>query len=299
MVSRLALPLATLLAACHAALPLEPPPGDIGVGPDRAILDASADLMADGPAIDLTRDLSSDLTGEDSGCVGGCRATPCEEATCVAGVCVLTPRAEGDVCQVPTSDTTLSGTCHVDAKGTLDCCTDCWDQATKTCLPGTATTQCGTGGEPCASCPGATCETPLCVNQACVKKPVADLTPCFGGMCYSGACCQGCWDGSQCLAGTNVAACGQYGEVCLPCPTGPCTVATCPGSCDISWAPEGTACPGGSCHSGDCCQGCWDAKSSYCHAGTTLSACGTGGVPCATCGAGQVCDTSSGSCVAP
>ena len=217
MVPRSVLPLAALLVACNAILPLQPPPGD--VGPDRAILDASVDLAADAPPVDL----SSDLSADNGGCIGGCTAKPCEDAECVAGTCVLTPRGEGDACQVSTSDSIRSGRCWPDAKGTLDCCTDCWDQATTTCLPGTATSTCGKGGELCASCAGASCNTVSCVNQTCTLTQLPDGDACAAaapGACYGGVCCTGCWNGVQCLPGTTNTDCGSGGVSCTDCSTG-------------------------------------------------------------------------------
>ena len=45
-----------------------------------------------------------------------------------------------------------------------------------------------------------------------------DETPCSRGVCRSGECCQGCWDGADCLPGTDEPlACGRAGALCTPC----------------------------------------------------------------------------------
>jgi len=283
MVPRSVLPLAALLAACHAALPLAPPPGD--VGPDRPVLDATVD----GPAGDLT----SDLTADNGACTG-CVAQPCQNADCVAGTCVLTPRAEGDPCVGSTASGIQPGQCWAAANGVLECCTDCWDQATKTCLLGTATTQCGKGGALCASCAGATCNTVSCVSQTCTLTPLPDGDACAAaapGVCYGGVCCTGCWDGSACQPGTSTSACGSAGGICSACATIlDCKLPVCvAGACKTTNNANGTACTDGTsgsvgmCYAGSCCDGCWSTAAKSCQPGTADAACGDGGDLCLDC----------------
>ncbi|MEM9191941.1 MAG: hypothetical protein AAGF12_22400 [Myxococcota bacterium] len=71
-------------------------------------------------------------------------------------------------------------------------------------------------GRPSTRCtPGCDfCE--ICVEGIC--EPRTNGMNCNGGRCYEGACCTGCWDGFQCQPGTELAACGQQGEVCEVCP---------------------------------------------------------------------------------
>jgi alpha-tubulin suppressor-like RCC1 family protein len=58
-------------------------------------------------------------------------------------------------------------------------------------------------------------------------------------------------------------------------PCGDACVESCEGQ------PEDTRCPGGACHEGACCRGCWDGAS--CHAGDADLVCGREGRACAAC----------------
>lgn len=53
-----------------------------------------------------------------------------------------------------------------------------------------------------------------------------DGTPCPGGSCYDGQCCEGCWDGSKCQPGNVPTVCGREGQVCVACA---CALDTCSG----------------------------------------------------------------------
>jgi hypothetical protein len=54
-----------------------------------------------------------------------------------------------------------------------------------------------------------------CIDGSCV--PVSEGLSCSGGICRSGVCCGGCWDGETCQTGDTLAACGRAGELCLEC----------------------------------------------------------------------------------
>lgn len=94
--------------------------------------------------------------------------------------------------------------------------------------------------------------------------------------------CPGCLDGTTCVPGDQVDACGSGGLACTGCDDGnPCTSDVCvAGACENR--PDDVAtCDGGSCHDGACCTGCWDGAA--CQAGDALAACGAAGGACATC----------------
>jgi hypothetical protein len=114
---------------------------------------------------------------------------------------------------------------------------------------------------PCATADGTACTTPSGL----------------GGLCYTGACCTGCWDGTRCRAGNAPAQCGVRGGSCATCVDGDqCTNDVClAGVC--SNPNSGTRCDDGLyCTPTDTCNG----------SGRCL---GTG----ATCNDFEVCTTDS------
>ncbi len=91
------------------------------------------------------------------------------------------------------------------------------------------------------TCEGGVCVTPtLCGDDVmcpmcstcgedgqCIVD--ADGSECASGRCYEGNCCEGCWDGAQCAAGTSNDVCGANGDSCVRCA---CESSTCvDGSC--------------------------------------------------------------------
>jgi alpha-tubulin suppressor-like RCC1 family protein len=54
-----------------------------------------------------------------------------------------------------------------------------------------------------------------CIEGQCVA--VSEGLGCGGGVCRSGVCCTGCWDGASCRNGDTVDACGRAGDFCLEC----------------------------------------------------------------------------------
>ncbi len=74
----------------------------------------------------------------------------------------------------------------------------------------------GCGRAPfCTSCDGACGPCELCSRGRC--EPLADGERCATGTCHEGACCEGCWDGTSCLAGDDVSTCGSAGVACAVC----------------------------------------------------------------------------------
>lgn len=130
----------------------------------------------------------------------------------------------------------------------------------------------------------------------------------FGlGKCQQGACCDGCWNGTQCIRTKTTAACGYGGNACQSCDDGnSCTEDKCSagGVCSNMGKPvEGQACTSGVCHLGGCV-GCGGAAQQCC-AGDTCNTdlrCGSTGL-CEQCGAlnqaccpNSTCDNSSLAC---
>nr|MDQ3034280.1 hypothetical protein [Myxococcota bacterium] len=78
------------------------------------------------------------------------------------------------------------------------------------------------------------------------------------GLCRSGSCCTGCWDGTRCRGGTTGSECGVAGAACASCvDADACTSDTCTaGVCSNPDAPAGTSCDDGLfCTSVDACDG--------------------------------------------
>jgi hypothetical protein len=123
------------------------------------------------------------------------------------------------------------------------------------------------------------------------------------------SCCKGCWDGTKCLAGTDVKACGGNGGACKTCDDGnPCTADKCSaGICDADKL-TGATCSTGVCASGVChCGGTGEpccAQGTACEGGqacqnSRCGSCGSTGLPCCAgnqCGAGSTCNAGNGSC---
>ncbi len=99
----------------------------------------------------------------------------------------------------------------------------------------------------------------------------APICDCEGGVCYRGACCRGCWDGSTCRSGADPGACGVGGVMCQSCDDGKaCTADKCNANGTCGHDPlTGTTCATGVCV-GDVCH------------------CGSSGEPC--CATGQACE---------
>lgn len=61
----------------------------------------------------------------------------------------------------------------------------------------------------------------------CMGEGTACGTGATAGLCRSGNCCPGCWDGTVCRAGTENIQCGDEGAMCVSCaPAGTCVSAT-------------------------------------------------------------------------
>ncbi|MBT9559826.1 MAG: hypothetical protein IV100_27600 [Myxococcales bacterium] len=210
-----------------------------------------------------------------------CTAEACQTASCdpATGACVSSPVADGLACSdgeiCTTGDRCFGGACtpgpspcgaapcqvaSCDA-ATGECSlslasdfTDCSDDdactTDDTCISGTcrgAAVQCKDDGDPCteAACAGGDCTTSAVADALAV--PCDDGVPCTtGARCAGGVCTQGV---PTCVA-----------------PLGGCQVAFCnaEGDCELSDAPDGTACVGP-----DPC-----TKGQVCESGTC-----TGGVP--------------------
>ena len=316
----LGLALALLLTGCHVLLPLASQQPGEDARSDGSDGPASAECpgcAADACVGKPDGEQCVGAAGQPGRCHAGLCCTGCvsNSNTCVdgdpvqqcglggkscincntmarPGNCMVWGCVTGSCTSVPVPDETLcpggKGKCY----GGI-CCTGCYDKVTMKCLPGTDPAACGSGGDFCTSCPvpADSCSSPLCSSGTCglTSSPV-DGTPCPGapGKCYGGVCCTGCWDGTTCLLGTDIAACGTGGEICINCSKTGCQVGSCQvGTCAVTPAADGTLCPGsgppgGTCHGGSCCTGCLDT-SGKCQPGDLLTICGDGGSACADC----------------
>lgn len=224
--------------------------------------------------------------GKEGGACQACPTGACANAACVAGSCQGAVSPDGTSCS--------GGVCR-----SGQCCSGCWDGSA--CQSGTTATDCGARGEICEDCSVAQpCKQGLCLSGQCYAVTnLPDGSACAGGICRSGTCCTGCWDGSLCRPGTTLTQCGTGGVACAPCSPpnlGGCQVASCAtGSCQTANAPDGSSCQSGKCYQGLCCTGCWDAASQVCRPGSTDDYCGTGGTACADCTqiAGAKCENKS------
>ncbi|MBX5481367.1 MAG: hypothetical protein IRZ16_05905 [Myxococcaceae bacterium] len=182
------------------------------------------------------------------------------------------------------------------------------------CHSGLTNDQCGFAGGQCTPCT----LTQLCQAGVCIE---------FGNQNHNDGgtntalqnclkTCTGCCsDNGECLAGTDVGACG-VGEKCRACPQGNlcqsgtcvdpgCSTCTTNGVCDPAGGPSNnTACgkSGAPCQvcsgssstcqdgicTGSCTTGCVDTFG-QCKTGNTAGACGTNGNACVTCPSGNIC----------
>ncbi len=107
---------------------------------------------------------------------------------------------------------------------------------------------------------------------------------CNSATCSCGASCRGCCSDGSCveLADETNTMCGAGGAACEPCATdNECDTAA--GQCVCN----SNTCPGG------CCLGLRCVS----YASESSKTCGTNGEACASCAAGQECDTAIGTCV--
>lgn len=186
------------------------------------------------------------------------------------------------------------------------------------CQTGTTPQACGAGGYGCNVCTS----TEVCKAGLCQPKAQT---------CSSSSCPTGCCQGTSCMGGASLSACGTGGGACKMCnvnekcitgkcvPTsGDCSPSNCTGCCQNKQCKSGTAtavcgaggsdcracktgeqCKGGSCvptglcSPSTCASGC--CNNGQCKGGTDASACGTGGNACKTCQSNETC--TGGACV--
>jgi hypothetical protein len=118
------------------------------------------------------------------------------------------------------------------------------------------------------------------------------------------ACCKGCWDGSKCLTGNDVNACGVAGGACKACnQNNPCIADKCTnGVCDAdkltgpACLPSGV-CIAGACHCGapgePCCATAPACEGNQACQNNRCGSCGSAGAPCCPgnqCAAGSACN---------
>ncbi|RLB48979.1 MAG: hypothetical protein DRJ42_22060, partial [Deltaproteobacteria bacterium] len=219
-------------------------------------------------------DCNGDIDCDDAACVDEPVCAACASVTC--GPCEVC--RGGDCFTVEDETSCGTGTCWGGS-----CCAGCWDGIS--CRLGDADTNCGRGGALCASCEG--CGS--CGDGACIAGVSTEGNPCAAGtgICAMGVCCTRCTVDGACVAGNTPTACGVGGGACREC----IECASClGGACTPTDGPE---CPGGICHVGACCTGCWNGAS--CEAGDTAAACGTTGAMCTACT--PCSDCAGGTCV--
>jgi hypothetical protein len=98
------------------------------------------------------------------------------------------------------------------------------------------------------------CTLEFCADGECVHPQAYAGSGCPGGTCYGTQCCTGCWDGAACRSGTEVTACGTYGEPCYACLPADCSQVTCLGSCEHEPL-NGPDCPHCGALDESCCAG--------------------------------------------
>jgi len=94
---------------------------------------------------------------------------------------------------------------------------------------------------------GNECTRETCAAGRCAHPADYDFNSCTGGVCLSGACCTGCYNGAGCRPGTEETACGADGTMCSLCPADTaCMVYSCTGFClaEIVDAPGCPPCGG-------------------------------------------------------
>ncbi|MBW2465359.1 MAG: hypothetical protein JRH11_27175, partial [Deltaproteobacteria bacterium] len=183
-------------------------------------------------------DCNGDIDCDDTACVGEAVCAACASVTC--GPCEVC--RGGDCFTVEDETSCGTGTCWGGS-----CCAGCWDGIS--CRLGDADTNCGNDGALCTSCEG--CGS--CGDGACMAGVGTEGTACAAGngVCAMGVCCTRCTVDGVCVAGNTPAACGVGGGSCRGC----AECASClGGACTPADGPE---CPGGICHVGACCTGCW------------------------------------------
>lgn len=212
----------------------------------------------------------------------GCEAgTTCVDGVCRSGDFDAGPRPDGGAPECP--------------------CAPCACAPDGSCLPEHELCAAGeycdirSGCRPAQTCmtdedcpPIESCRSWYCERRACLPALSADGAPCTdgSGQCRFGECCLGCWDGRQCQAGDEPAACGVGGVECGGCDDdNPCTTDSCRpgGGCDNLPMEDGR-CPGGVCIDGTCCTGCLTGEG-QCRVDSDRE-CGAGGGECITCDAG-------------
>lgn len=268
------------------------------------------------------------LSGQDCSTTNGqclCDATSCPHGCCNGATCVAyaeqTPGQCGTggvscaACANAVCDTT-SGSCTCDSNTCPNGC--CNGGATGTCelYASESTGSCGVGAATCSACGGGTecdktsgkcvcdansCPNGCCNGNTCVAYSAQSTTecgtagaacaPCGGGQtCSSGVCscggstCNGCCNGSACLAyaSETTLLCGASGATCQPCGSGlDCNTSNGQCVCDPS----------------SCASGCCNGNVCVPYASEQFGECGTGGVSCSSCGTGQACSTTNGTCI--
>jgi len=210
--------------------------------------------------------------------MGGCVTinlrddTPCAAGRgfCIEGVCCR-GCTEAGVCREPGSEVSACG-----ALGEM--CADCNDLnacTTDSCAEG----RCSNTETSCDDMDDCT-EDGCNRISGCTHRDEPDETSCRAGdgLCRSGACCEGCWDGALCQTGDVVTACGVGGAMCESCDDGnPCTIDACTATgCENTYIGDDMPCGMGAvCYGGECCMGC--RMGGACLPGTSRTACGTGG----------------------
>lgn len=237
--------------------------------------------------------------------------TTCSFRTCTAGSCGMTYAAAGTACNDGSACTT-GDTCNGigQCTGTAVVCNDNNPCTSDSCNPATGT--CSYSILPDLTvCPGGTCHSGVCTaSGGCASAadcPGAD-TACSFRTCTAGTCGMSfaplgtaCSDGNACTIGDTCNGtgscnggspvyCGSNGNPCTY--NGTCNPAT--GACSYPNAPDLTACPGGTCHSGVCTGSCTTdancATNQYCSGGNCVPKVGVG----AACTGNNVC--ASGVC---
>lgn len=213
-----------------------------------------------------------------SSCPTGCCATDEGQRRCLSGTEGAACGRNGDACA---NCTTEGRACDVASRacGSTTCspanCNGCC--VGDKCLPGDATTACGTRGAACDTC---------ATGQVC-RAASGGGGVCEGTRTCGPANCGGCCNAAgQCVAGNDTTACGKGGQACSACGLNSvCVRDGLPNerTCQLQTTCGPTNCPG-------CCVG------NQCVTATTPTACGTNGQQCKTCPTGQVCNA-SGTCV--
>ncbi len=262
-----------------------------------ACLAGTSDMSCGGGAADCQDCTFNGMAGTGGTCAGQLCTYP-PPCTCMTGCCDRSGQCQpgasntqcgelGGYCR----DCTLSGTqCDMgQCTGGLDgggcneqtCPNGCCD-ALDQCQPGVSLTNCGNFGTQCQNCPLAPDVPPgaqifaVCSNQQCMSPSGVDTG------CNPDTCPAGCCDGAgHCLDGSDDAACGNRGTLCVDC------------------TPLGAPCDFGVCTALDgavpcsqTCNGCCDANGN-CQLGFADTQCGAIGTTCTDCtalGPPSTCD---------